>query len=408
MKEKLKCPKMDVPNLLVVSLVVLVLARNLLPIPGIVSNMMIAGCGCLGFLYVFLKKYKEKSMWKVVALALFLSVCMLCSIFYNHNASLGEVLWIWCFMGTALLLCWFEIDKTWFVYLFFLLAAYFLVCIVMCRNVNAILYGTSRNGIAALLLFLMLGVYLGQRKSEMIWYLPVALSVVISAWSLSRAGLLVSAFFGVAVLFYDFIIRKKGSIKRLVWTVGIMAVSFFLIINVFPSNDSDVYLEDGDMQYVNEEHGNTGEEIGSKTDDENNVTIMNKFQGQGLKSTRLKIWSEYFTRMMHSGKEFFLGVTYDDGEFLQKYQNPHNGYLELHSKFGLLGFVTVMVLLLVTFWRECNRKDIFGVIIFLTILMRAFFDWIVFPGYYDVLVWFFVFENVLVKRQDDEKIQCVG
>lgn len=48
--------KLDIPNILLMIFSICVLLSNLTPIPGLFGNALIAGCGCLLFIYTILYK----------------------------------------------------------------------------------------------------------------------------------------------------------------------------------------------------------------------------------------------------------------------------------------------------------------------------------------------------------------
>lgn len=75
-----------------------------------------------------------------------------------------------------------------------------------------------------------------------------------------------------------------------------------------------------------------------------NETFISRFSEYGLKSVRINIWSEYLEKTLDSGKNLFLGVDCSTGKYLGTYKQPHNSYLELHAKFGIIGFIIVDII----------------------------------------------------------------
>lgn len=388
-KKGIRGMKVDVPNILMTVFALCVLLHNLLPIPGIAGNGLIAASGCAMFLYTVIRRRNDKKVWYVTGLAAILSVCMLASAAYNHNAGLTEVLWIWCYMGAALLLCSFEIDDRWISLLFYLLSAYYFVCIVMHRSVHYILYSTSRNSIPLLMHFLLFLLYICRGSKKKVLYLPAAFSVIVSVWSLSRAGVLTSVFFMVCICVYG-LVKDKKSWKRLLGTACLLAVSLVLLVKVFPTNVT-VKAESNEVH----EELDSDEEEGADTEvAKKQETIKTRFSTYGLKSVRTSIWAEYISGSFSSGKNFLLGVDCSTGTFLSKYRQPHNSYLELHAKFGFTGFLITVILLAGTFIRLCREKKGLYLIIFVTCGIRGMFDWVAFPGCIDVMFWFFCFQEM--------------
>ena len=130
-----------------------------------------------------------------------------------------------------------------------------------------------------------------------------------------------------------------------------------------------------------------------------NETFISRFSEYGLKSVRINIWSEYLEKTLDSGKNLFLGVDCSTGKYLGTYKQPHNSYLELHAKFGIIGFIIVMTLLIKTFFLLYREREWLWLIIFITCAIRAMLDWVAFPGSIDVIFWFLILKNILMKRE---------
>lgn len=395
----MKSWKVTLPNMLMLVFVVCVLLSNLIPVPGIVGSAMISLCGCVCYLYVFIKKRGDAKLWKITGFAVFLSLCMFASSLYNHNAGLKEILWVWCYMGAALLLYSFEIDERWMQLVFYLLSAYFIICIVMQRGVHYILYNTSRNGISCLLLFVMLLIYLCRDTKKRVIYLPATLSVIISVWSLGRAGVLASVFFLIGIATYGLVKDGwKNTWKRFLGIIVFMAVSMLLLVKVFPTNEtlrpqdvksSQTEIKDGKAEKVAD-----SQTVQAQNDKKTETTFISRFSAYGFKSVRLSIWAEYLIGTVQSIPNFLLGVDCSKGELLSYYRQPHNSYLELHAKFGLAGFATVMTMLLVVFIRLCRGREGLLLLIMATCGLRALLDWTAFPGSLDMFFWFLCFYKV--------------
>lgn len=398
----MKSWKVTLPNILMLAFVVCVLLSNLIPVPGIVGSAMISLCGCMCYLYVFLRKRKDAKVWKVTGFAVFLSLCMFVSGLYNHNTGLKEILWIWCYMGAALLLVSFEIDDRWMQLVLYLLSVYYVICIIMQRSVHYILYSTSRNGISVQMLFVMLLIYLCRGTKKRVIYLPAALSVIISVWALGRAGVLVAVFFLIGIVTYGLVKDGwKKTWKRLLGIALLMAVSMLLLVKVFPTNET-VYPQDTkpgqtEIGTGKTDHQITSPQTGQETDENNKkteATFVSRFAAYGLRSIRISIWAEYLSGTVRSVPDLLLGADCSSGELLSHYRQTHNSYLELHAKFGLVGFVTVMAMLLVVFIRLCRDREGLLLLIMITCGLRALLDWAAFPGSLDMFFWFLCFYKV--------------
>lgn len=399
----MKSWKVTLPNMLMLVFVVCVLLSNLIPVPGIVGSAMISFCGCVCYLYVFIKKRGDAKLWKVIGLTVFLSLCMVVSSLYNHNASLKEVLWIWCYIGAALLLCYFEIDDRWMQLVFYLLCGYYGICIVMQRSIHYILYSTSRNGISIQILFVMLLIYLCRGTKKRVIYLPAVFSVIISVWSLGRAGVLVAVFFLGGIVIYGLVKEGwKKTWKRLLGMAATLAVFMLLLITVFPTNET-LRPEDKKADQTESLDDKTDQmspiqgtqNIQNEEDDKKvESTFVSRFASYGFKSIRMSIWAEYLVGTVSSVPDFLLGLDCSRGELLSYYRQPHNSYLELHAKFGLAGFAAVMTMLFIVFVRLCRDREGFLLFILATCAFRALLDWTAFPGSLDMFFWFLCFYKV--------------
>ena len=423
---KFSPPRVDTPNILMLLFLIATYIKWLCPIPGRIANICIAVTGAITFLYVFVKKHTDKNLWKVIIFGFFMSICMTVTHFYNYNADLKAVLWIWCYLGVMMLICYFNIDSKWYMLFFYLCAAYFFVHMVMLTNINTILYNTSRNGIPSLLMFPLCLYFLCKRADEGLPYLPVVLFVTFSVWTLGRAGVLCALFLLLAVVGYNFFVHKKGNMISLVGNGIILCILLVGLVTIWPTNNLNVTSQEenaSDLLYDQSVDILNGSIDNSETHEEqpdNNViadtmgnsdetdfeplTFIRKFTTQKFRTTRTVLYKEYFNQIIGTPLELLFGATYSKGELLSQYKNPHNTFLELHSKFGIMGFLAVMFLLLFAFIQKCKEKNGLWIIIFFTVCIRTFFDWMAFPGLYDVLFWYFIFGDTLAARTGNEKV----
>lgn len=408
----MKSWKVTLPNMLMLVFVVCVLMSNLVPVRGIVGSAFISFCGCICYLYVLYKRREDPKLWKITGFAVFLSLCMFVSSVYNHNAGLKEILWIWCYMGAALLLSSFEIDDRWMQLLFYLLSAYFVICIIMHRSVHYILYSTSRNGISSHMLFVMLLIYLCRGTKKRVIYLPAVLNVIICVWALGRAGVLAAVFFLIGIVTYGLVKDGwKSAWKRLAGVAAVLMVSVVLLMTVFPTNETLRPEENktGQTESVNDpakQPAVLDKDFSTEKVTQKEKTFLAVVSGSGLRSRRISVWKEYLSRAAGSASEFLLGVDCSKGELLAYYTQPHNSYLELHAKFGLAGFVSVMALLFMSCIRFLRNRKWLWLLIMAACGLRSFLDWTAFPGAYDVFFWYFIFNGMFAMRIDNEKVQC--
>ena len=429
--EKVKS-KWSVPDFLLALFCIVNILRDTVIDPAPMGNALTALVGGLIFLYVFIDKRSEKSIWKIVGLAVAFSVFMLLSYFYNQNADLPEVLWIWSFIGVAMLLFYYELDNQIIEMIFYLFSAYLMICMIAGVQIDMVLYYSGRNSISANLIFLMLIFYLlrGKKKKE-IPYLPVTLSIVFCIWALGRAGVLTAAFFGILILGYDIVVLKNVRVRKIVVNVLIVFAGIFFLSEIKTTNVTPIpsleknettseiasgktetqkvpgTVEKTETQKVPGTVEKTETQkvpgIVEKTETPVNeeLTFAERIHSNGMQTARFDIWLEYFEYTVDSVGNFVLGVPSDKaGEWLSRYRQPHNSFLELHSKFGIVAFGIVLFALLRCFIGQIKQRKILEIIILLTLCLRSFLDWMAFPGAYDVIFWYFIFEGLHLNGKD--------
>lgn len=197
--------------------------------------------------------------------------------------------------------------------------------------------------------------------------------------------------------------EKGKNCKELLENIGLLVIAMFLLVGVFPTNES-LYLEkkntiEMDSASINKKIEQNIPENKNGMVQPKNETFISRFSEYGLKSVRINIWSEYLEKTLDSGKNLFLGVDCSTGKYLGTYKQPHNSYLELHAKFGIIGFIIVMTLLIKTFFLLYREREWLWLIIFITCAIRAMLDWVAFPGSIDVIFWFLILKNILMKRE---------
>lgn len=121
---------------------------------------------------------------------------------------------------------------------------------------------------------------------------------------------------------------------------------------------------------------------------------------------RINIISQYIDKI--DVYRFFLGVPLDDlfwtgyhmGVIPMSSDNLHNSYLLLHAKIGVLAFLVIIGLVVVSV--KLLRKDLVIFFLFMSILARSFTDTIVLShGYYEwclLLIVFYAYSKVQVSR----------
>lgn len=333
---------------------------HILKIQPLVANFMIALVGIYAFAYSILKKKTKGKNSYLILIGMLYSVFMMLSYFYNGNADLMELLWIWAYMGIAILTYEFEVPKKvyWCIAYFIII----LICIFIVggKTADSLLFMGSQNNISAYVIFFVLMGYLSiMEEKKAINYFPAFLTFAICLWTGSRAGIVSSFLLLVGTFFYNFFAIKGQKAKSLVKWCVLIGFAVWAVNHFFGK-----YL----------------------------LELTAKFERYGGGSIRTEIWREYLHGMGNNIGNFFLGVNTSNGRYywLNFYSgNPHNSFFMLHAKFGLLAVVLLIVLVFLVMRKSIKKKNFIMIIILLSASARMFFDWIAFPGLYDVLFWYF-------------------
>ena len=330
------------------------------------SNLFISLTGILCYLYmIFSNRIIRRRLISISCLYMLL---MLVSRVYNKNADLPELIWNISFTGVAALFYYRKINITCMYVVFYIAVIYCIFLALKGYNIqDGLDAGGSINNISTLLIFLVASIYIEYHKinrNNLLPYLPVILTLIVSIWTASRAGILSLSILVLFVIFFN--IREK---KTSYIYVGIL----ILMILLFS-------LKFGDIFYSN---------------------IIDKTDRYGTDSPRVLIWNEYF-RNLNNLLDVFLGVEYNKTRdfWISFYDgNLHNSFLMLHSKYGLIGFVIMLLWVFMAFVKSLKSHDYIYLFILITVCARAFFDWCAFPGIFDVLFWFYVFYVIDNKKQ---------
>lgn len=334
-------------------------------------NMFKALAGLICYLFGFIY-CNRKLVGKSVVYGVAMSSFMVLNIIMVENATWVHLLWIWAYLGVAMLLFDFGIPRRFVIIIFYSVCAYFLYLAFSGSFIKEILTHGSANHVSILCVFYMFLYYLSfrSRKVELLPYIPVLVVLFLSFWTASRAGILSCALFFLLLLRHNF---KHSNTKT-------QKIVFFAVIGLLAAGVAYFFINYFDMF---------------------DEALLDKVDKQGMESARSEIWKEYFRGMTDNIEYFFFGVFGDSPMYpaLRRYDgNPHNSFLMLHAKFGLLGFVFIIFFLFKSLKKMFKKKDSLLISLFLLSFLRCFFDWNAFPGLYDVIFWFFVFYKDLDPR----------
>ena len=335
------------------------MSGHILKIQSLVANFVIALVGFYALLYSVLKKGIRGINAYLILIGVLYSVFMILSLLYNGNADYMDLLWIWAYMGIAILTYEFEISKrTYWNIAYFIIV---LICIYVVRGGAAdnLLSMGSQNNISAYVIFFVIMGYLSLMKEKRtIKYYAIFLTLAICLWTGSRAGIISASLLLVGTFLYNFLAIKGQKIQSLVKWCGLICFAVWAVNHFFGK-----YL----------------------------LGLTAKLDRYGSGSIRTEIWREYIQGIEANIGNFFLGANTSDGtyQWLSFYNgNTHNSFLMLHAKFGLLALGLLIVLIFFVVHKAIKEKNYIMIIILLAASARMFFDWIAFPGLYDVLFWY--------------------
>lgn len=332
----------------------------------------IGGYLAIGVFALFFKKVQAQNkniLNKCIFFCIFVSAFHLISIIYNGNAEFVEIIYTWGFMGIATLLFSGKIRVS--VMKICLYGVFLHLTIMLFWGVDAQeVFRSSRNAISAQIIFILMLFYLViYKKQRKIVFFPAIYAAFLCLWGEGRTGLVVSIAFIVLLFFYNWIFVKQKRIKTLVQLAAcVLGCGIILhnVINVF---------------YMN---------------------VIERFTIQGFETKRVEIWEQYFFLVRDSFSNFAFGAPTSDTEYtlIDYYDgNLHNSFLQLHSCYGLLVFLVIIICIFVCFYRAICSKEYFFCILLLIICLRAFFDWAAFPGNYEIIFYYFITTFLFTKKE---------
>lgn len=354
-------PRTKTASFFYILFAIIFIGGHIVDIPPILCNFLIALCGIGALGYCILKKGFGGTVSYYIVLGILFSMLMFLSVFYNGNADYLDILWVWAYLGIGALIYEFDIPtKTYWIVAYAviaLIAAYMLTG----GAIDGLLKIGSQNNISTYVFFFVLAGYLSQAKDRKpMQYIPTCLVAAISLWSGSRAGLLAAGVLLVCIFLYNFLAMQKGKLKTLGKILALIILGLLAVIYFF-----------GDYM----------------------AAFFHKIQNYGGSSVRTEIWAEYIGGMFDSLRNFVFGVKMSDKQYtlLNYYTgNTHNAFLMLHAKYGIVAFVTVLYYTCKALFRSLAEKNTVLIIVLIATAVRMFFDWVAFPGLYDVFIWYVI------------------
>jgi hypothetical protein len=248
---------------------------------------------------------------------------------------------------------------------FYGLTGYFLLIMLSGYDPISILT-TSSNSISTMMIiaciFLHITLHMENKEINLI---PALLTVFFSIWGLGRAGIAASLMLLLGLLF----VKQRNNRKYLYITIIILFIFFIFIYWFF----DDLYMLAMDNSIL-------------RNAIDHNVQRWTRESAD----PRFSYWENYFSNLDISRLIFGANVVEDpwpDGE-INEY-NYHNSFIHLHSQTGLMGLITMVLILfsLIKFYRH-NQVFFF---LLLVLVFRCTFDSVIFFLRFDFISYFFIF-----------------
>lgn len=244
---------------------------------------------------------------------------------------------------------------------FVFLISYYLFIIILVNvvfiqgfRIQDVFYFSSPNYISGLGILLLSSYYIIQiKEGEKLNLLHVLPILLFSFLSLSRSGIITSIALFVIILFYnnaEYIRKRK---------IGLSILSIILVgfIGTYVFTNYNIY------------------------------EYFIKFELKGFETGRSDIFYAYLNDLNIITAIFGVPVNTPPYTFFGG--NLHNSILKAHSIFGILSLIIIPVLY--SIYKKYGLKLL---IIFSVMLMRAFTDDLMFPGYFDYLIIYLVISPI--------------
>lgn len=334
---------------------------HLVEISPVIVNLLIAVTGLFCLLVLFIKNICLFPGF--IVLGTTASLLMLLCMLYNGNSNAANLLWIWTYLGVAASLFYCKIRSAFFECFFWFILLLFVYKMLSGVAVSDAIALGSENNVSAQLVF-FLGLFLIAKnkygKLLSIPYIPIIVSIAVTAWSGSRAGVVSLVTILLFAVLYNIFFAKTSNLRNVVSILIALGISCVII-----SSFAGDYF----------------------------TTLLMKMERYGNTSIRSVIWSEYVGGTFDSFLNLLFGTNTNNTAYtyMSFYGgNPHNSFLMLHARFGIVGFLGIIYVVVKSMILLILDKELilFGVMIM--VLVRMFYDWVAFPGIYDVFFWYLI------------------
>lgn len=277
------------------------------------------------------------------------------SFMYNNNGGPALFLKILSPMIVGAIIYYNHIDTKFMNKIYYLIVLAIIYKWVLVGNEN-IVFNSSRNMISLFFLFMnCLDIFVRYKNHDRQDYKKVLLTVIFSFIAKGRSGIIISCLFLFITIFKEIFSKGiKSKIKLLLFII------ILIVLFIYSLDFIDIYLE--------------------------------SFDRFGTETGRTDYWIMYFNSIKDNLFNLLFGTKLTSFYMLKIVDfNLHNAFLMSHANYGLLIFVSLVVLLglgLITSLKN-NNYSIF-IIIFL-LLSKGNIDYVFFHSYCDILIFCVLF-----------------
>ena len=244
---------------------------------------------------------------------------------------------------------------------FYSLAVYYFIFILTGTPALALTDGLSTNGISTAMLVACISLYIILRmENKKIDLIPGLLTLAISIWGIGVSGIISSFVLLLGLLFVR--LRSKPKYIFIVLICLFVTYLFFDVLFTFVTNHWFF--------------PNAIENFSSK------MAVGN--------SARWPMWTNYFNNL--DILRLISGVNVVEAPWPEGAANDynyHNSFLHLHAQTGLVGLLTMVLIILAVFKYYRINKVFF--ILLLAFILRSSTDFFVFFNRFDFIYYFFIF-----------------
>jgi hypothetical protein len=241
--------------------------------------------------------------------------------------------------------------------IFYGLAAYFFILMFIGVDGYTALKFCSFNGISIVMLVACISLYIiMSMEKKKIDLKPAIITLIISIWGIGRSGI-ISSF---ALLIGILLVRWRAKPRYILYTI----IGLFIALLFMYATDYSFFKNAIDHYLVR--------------------------SGEAGPSERWMMWSNYFNNLDISRVIFGVNVVEDPWpkKEIMAY-NYHSSFINLHLQTGLMGLITLALIIIALLKFYKTNKVFF--ILFLTLILRASSDCFIFFDRFDFIPFFFIF-----------------